>query len=96
MTRKDFIANAKDEELLEHLKDIRFRIETRLVGQNLAELEIEYTQDHTQDTRRDDFKGKIDISAFVHDDILSTDIIFDSLLSALDTRIKELEAKLKK
>jgi hypothetical protein len=94
MTKRDFITNARDEELLEHLKDIKFRIETRLVGQNLAELEIDYLQDHTQDTRRDDLKGKIDISAFVHDDILSTDVIFDSLLAALDTRIKALEEKL--
>ncbi len=79
------------EELIEHLEELKQQVETRLVGQHLADLSINYTQDHSQDFRRDDLSGVIELGAFVHDEILSTDILFDSIVEALSKRIEELQ-----
>lgn len=91
MERKHFVHSLAKEDLISHLEELKQQIETRLVGQKLADLNIHYTQDHSQDFRSDDLDGNIDLGAFVHDAILSTDIIFDSITAALNNRICELQ-----
>ncbi|CAG35722.1 hypothetical protein [Desulfotalea psychrophila] len=92
MNKTTLVKNLAKEDLIAHLKDLKQQIETRLIGQRLAELSIKYTQDHSQDFRRDDLNGVLELGAFVHDEILSTDMLFDSLVSALDKRVLELES----
>lgn len=90
MSRKIAIQDLTKDELREHLQELKDQIETRLVGQQLADLSIHYTQDHSQDFKRDDLMGEIDLGSFVHDEILSTKVLFDSIIVALNTRIDEL------
>ncbi len=91
MSNKTLIQNLAKDELIEQLLELKEEIETRLVGQQLVDLSINYTQDHSQDYKRDDLKGEIDLSSFVHDEILSSTLLFDSLIVALNNRVDELK-----
>lgn len=91
MERANIVRSFGKEDLIDHLEELKRQIETRLISQKLVGLKIHYTQDHSQDFRSDDLDGTIDLGAFVHDTILSTDIIFDSITEALGSRICELK-----